>query len=121
MELVGQLHEAHGLAVALGLGHARVAGEFGFGVAALLLADDHDGLAVEEGVAADDGFVVAEGAVAVDFGEVRKDTVEVILRVGALGVAGELDARVRGAGSGSFLRNAIGVQRLDALVDIRHG
>ena len=64
---VGQPHQPHGFAVALRFGHAEIALQLLLGVAALLMADDHHGPAVEEGHAGDDGGVVAKSAVAVNF------------------------------------------------------
>ncbi len=54
------LHDPQGLAVALGLRHAEVPRDPLLGVAPLLLGDDHDRLAVEEGGAADQRAVVVE-------------------------------------------------------------
>ena len=64
LEAVGQLHQAHGLAVALGPGHAEIVPDAGLGVGALLLAHHADRLAAEAAEAADDGLVLAELAVA---------------------------------------------------------
>ena len=60
------------------------------GVAALLVAQHHAGLAVEARQAADDGQVVGEVAVAVQFLEVGEDLVDVVQRVGPLRVARDL-------------------------------
>jgi hypothetical protein len=54
-ELLGRLHQALRLAVALGTRHAEVAHLAILGVVAALVADDHAGLAVEAREAADDG------------------------------------------------------------------
>jgi hypothetical protein len=91
-ELLGQLHEAEGLAVALGVGHAEVAAEVLLGVAAALVADDHDGLAFETGPPAHDGRIVAEGAVAVGFNEVGEGEPQVVGGEGPFVAAGDLDA-----------------------------
>ena len=64
VEAVGEVHEADRLAVALGAGHAEVAGDARAGVVALLVADHHHGAVVEAGEAAHDRVVVGEGAVA---------------------------------------------------------
>ena len=64
LEPVGHLHQAHGLAVALGRGHAEIVPDAGFGVVALFLADDADRLAAEAAEAAHDGLVLGEFAVA---------------------------------------------------------
>jgi hypothetical protein len=89
-EFLGNLHQAHRLAVAFRFRHAEVAHRALFGVAALLVADDHAGLAVEAREAADDRLVVGEGAVAVQLMEVGEDIVHVIHRVRTLRVARDL-------------------------------
>jgi hypothetical protein len=91
-ELLGELHEPQRLAVALGVGHAEVAREVLLGVAAALVADDHHALAVEPREAADDGAVVAEGAVAVQLHPVGEREPQVVEREGAPRVAGHLHA-----------------------------
>ena len=55
LKLRGKLHQAQRFAIAFRLGHAEVAQQLLLGIAAFLLADDHHGLAVEVGHAADDG------------------------------------------------------------------
>ncbi len=90
LEFFGRLHETQGLAVALGLAHAEVAHGALFGVAALLLAQHHAGVAIETRQAAHDRQVVRIVAVAVQFNEVGEDVAHVVERVGALGVAGNL-------------------------------
>ncbi len=91
VELVGERHHPHGLAVALGPGHAEVAvGALGR-VAALLVADDRHRAAVAAPDARDDRRVVAVEAVAVQLLEVRPEARDVVERVGAVLVAGELD------------------------------
>ena len=101
VELGGQLHDADGFAVALWFGHAEVAEHFLLGVAAFLFGDDHDGCALEGGHAANDGLIVTEEAIAVEFLEVEEEALYVIGGVGAFGVAGKLDALPGGVG-GSF-------------------
>ena len=70
LELAGQMHHAHGFAIAFGLGHAEVAVHFLLGVAAFFLADAHHGFAIEKPHAANDGRVVAKMPVAMDFAEI---------------------------------------------------
>ena len=53
-------------------------------VAALLRADDQDLFAVKTRHAADDGGIVAEAAVAVNFAEVGKNALDVVESLGAL-------------------------------------
>lgn len=89
-EAGGGLHQAQGLAVALGMHHPEVAFELLLGVAALLLADDQDFLVIEFGEAADHGFVVGIAAIAVEFDPISKDQLDVIQGVRALGMARQL-------------------------------
>ena len=89
-ELLGELHQAQRLAVALGLGHAEVARDLLLGVAALLVADHHAGLAVEARQPADDRSVVGEGAVAVQLLEIGEQALDVVERVRALRMARDL-------------------------------
>ena len=63
-ELLRELHQAQRLAIALGPRHAEVAVDLLLGVAALLVADHHAGLAVEAREPADDRRIVGVGAVA---------------------------------------------------------
>ncbi len=90
-EFLSHAHQTEGLAIAFGVGHAEVAADVFLGFPAFLLAEQHDGLAVEPGGAADDGLVVAEEAVSMKFLEVGEDVVDIVEGVGAEGVAGELD------------------------------
>ncbi len=89
-EFLGRFHEAQGLAVALGAAHAEVAGGALLGVAPLLVAEHHAGMAVEAREAADDGEVVGEVPVTVHLDEVGEDLAHVVEGVGPLGVAGDL-------------------------------
>ena len=89
-ELLGQLHAAQGLAVALGVGQAEVALDLFLGVAALVVADEHDLVPAEAGQAALDGGVVAEVAVAVQLAELAADQLDVVLEQRPLRVAGDL-------------------------------
>ena len=89
---------AQRLAIAFGLGHAQVAENFLLGVAALLLADDHDGALFEPAHAGDDGVVVGEEAVAVDLVEIGEQALDVVERMRALGMARQLHALPTGIG-----------------------
>ena len=91
-ERVGHLHQAKGLAVAFRIRAAEVAAEVFLGVAAFLLAEDHDRTAFEESGATDDGLVVHVQAVAMQLLEVVEQHADVVQGVGATGVAGQLDA-----------------------------
>ncbi len=109
LEFLGGFHQAQGLAIALGPAHAKVAQGSLFGVAAFLVAQHHARRAVESGHAAHNALVVREVAVAVHLHKVGEDVVEVIQRVGPLGVARNF---------GDLPRRQIGVDvfgELDAL------
>ena len=73
VELLGELHQAERLAVALGVRHAEVALQVLLRVAAALVADHHHRVAVEPRPAAHDRRVVAEEPVAVQLDEVGED------------------------------------------------
>ena len=90
-ETRGQLHHAARFAQTFGRGLAEIALLALFGVAALLVADNGDGAALESGEARDNGAVVAKGAVAVNLGPVAAHRVDVVERVGPLGMARHLD------------------------------
>ncbi len=92
LNLSASSHQAESLPVALGFRHAEIAVQLGLRVAAFLLPDDHDGPSLEEGEAADNRGIVGEGAVAVKLAEIRKEALDVIERVRALGMARELNA-----------------------------
>src|SRR6185369_12367900 len=70
-ETLGCLHEPQCLAIALRLWHAVIAAHSLLGITPFLLTDHHDRPALEPGNAADDGHVVAEHAITVQFGEIR--------------------------------------------------
>src|SRR4051812_20150947 len=90
LELLGQLHQAQRLAVALGLGHAEVAQDLFLGVAALLMADDHAGRALEARQTAHDRGVLRVRAVAVQLFEVGEQCLNVVQCVGPLRMARDL-------------------------------
>ena len=90
LEALGQLHQTQGLAVALRARHAEVAVDFFLGVAALLMADDHDGQAIQLRQTAHDGRIVGKGAVAMQFMEIGQHQFDVVQRVDTLGMTGEL-------------------------------
>ena len=111
-ELFGHFHDAEGFAVAFWVGATEVAKDVFLGIAAFLLADEHDRAAVKFGGSAYDGRVVPEVAVAVDFLEIGKSVLEVVQGIGALGVAGELDFLPGGE---------VGVDLFDLLLDLLFG
>ena len=78
------------LAVTFGPRHAVVAPHALFRVAAFLMADDDDGLAVEARQAADERMIVGVHAVAVQLLEIGEALVDVVERVRPLRVTREL-------------------------------
>ena len=86
------LHQAQRFPIALGFRHPEVAKQLLLGIAAFLLADDHHGTIVEPGGPGHDGVIVAIGAVAVQFFEIREQALDVIERVGTLGMPRQLHA-----------------------------
>src|SRR5205814_6004576 len=88
---VGQLHRAHCLAVALGIGHAEIALRALLDVAALLVADENDRSPPEAPEAGHDRGVVAVLAIAVQFEPVLEETLDIVQRVRPVRVAGQLD------------------------------
>jgi len=90
IELLGHVHQTHGLAVTLRPGHAEIVLQPGGGVVALLLADDHHRLTAEAAKAAHDRLVVGELAVAAQLDELVDQPGQVVDEVRPLGMAGHL-------------------------------
>jgi hypothetical protein len=88
---LGEPHRAHRLAVALGMRHAEVAVRPLLDVAPLLVADEHDRLALEPPEPRHDRGVVGPYLVAVQLDPVREQSLDVIERVRPVGVARQLD------------------------------
>src|SRR5262249_36623519 len=76
--LLGDLHAPQGFAVALRMRQAEVALNLFLGIAALVVADEHDLVPAEASQAALDRRVVAEVPVAVQLTEIPADHVDVI-------------------------------------------
>src|SRR5262249_60086783 len=87
LEALGELHDAHRLAVALRPRHAEIVLKAAFRARALLVADDAQALAVEAAEAAHDRLVVAELAVARDRSELGDERADVVEAVRPLPVA----------------------------------
>src|SRR5690606_7081632 len=99
VEAVRKAHQPLRLAVAFRLGHAEVAVALLLGVAALLVADDHQPPLTEPCQSADDGVVVAEHAITMQLIEITEYSVNVLKRVRAPRMArqlGHLPGRQRG-------------------------
>ena len=82
LEAFREAQQPRRFAVALGVGHAEVVRDPALGIGALLLADDHGGVAAEAPEPADDRTVLAEDAVAREMHEVGDEARNV---VGAMG------------------------------------
>ena len=79
--------EPFGFTIALGVRHPEVAFDVVLGAAPLLMAEDHDGAAMKTGQPADDGGIVAERTVAVQFDEAVEQTLDVVERVRSGGMS----------------------------------
>src|SRR5579864_2444408 len=112
-EFFRDLHDADRFAVSLGMGRAEVTVDALLHVAPLLRGDEHDFFAVEAGHAADDGGIVAEAAVSVNFAEVREDALDVVERLGALRMSRQFGL-LPGAGRGVHFA----AQGLDAVLEL---
>ena len=91
-EFLGEPHQAQRLAVALGIGAAEVALDVLLQLAAFLMADDGALATGDRGEAAGHRLVIGKKPVAAEFDEVRERKLEVIERIGARGMAGDLHA-----------------------------
>ena len=79
-----QLHQAATFAIALGPGHAEVTAHGFFGAAPFLVTNHQHRLAIERPQpphATDDGFIVSEGAIAVQLEKLVEHARDVIQRV----------------------------------------
>ena len=138
---VGKLHQPHRLAIAFGLGHAKIVFQARIGVKALFLADQADRLALEPAQAAGNGRILGKFAVAGQGREIADQRLGIIGKMRALRMAGdlrllpwrqigiEIEQRLGGLGfqPGQFLADAnalaIGAQRaqfLDLGFEIGH-
>ena len=77
-EALGQLHQSQRLAIAFRARHAEVAVNLLLGVAPFLMADHQYRLAVQPRQPADDGMIVGEGAVAVQFLKVGEQSFHIV-------------------------------------------
>ena len=69
-ELLGQLHAAEGFAVSLRVRQAKIAADLFLGIAAFMVADEHDLMSAHPRQPATYGGIVAEAAVAMHFAEI---------------------------------------------------
>ena len=108
------LHDAQSLAVALRVRHAEIAVDTLLHVAGLLIADDENFLAVKAGHAANNGGIVAETAVAVNFAQVGENALDVVEGLRALRMAGKFRFL-----PGGLLGLHLFAQSMDAFLELR--
>ena len=94
-KLGGQLHHPQRLAIPLRFRVAEVPVNLLLGVAALLVPDDKDRLAVEVRHAGDDGLVIGESSVAVQLGKPLEQAAHVVEHDRTVGVTGHQHALPR--------------------------
>src|SRR5579871_1806287 len=92
MEALSLAHHAQRLAAAFGMRQAEATFGLFFEVAALLVAQDEDRLAINAGHTALNGAVVAIAPVAAHLKIVVADELDIVVGVGAVTVAGDLYA-----------------------------
>src|ERR1700716_709163 len=78
---LGDLHDPHAFAIALGVRHAEVAPRALVDVAPLLLADDRDRLPLEAAEAGHESGILGPGAITVELDEVLEEALDVVERV----------------------------------------
>ena len=122
VEFFGEFHFGEGFAVAFGVGAAEVGGDFFGGVTAFVVADDHALVRADATEAGDDGFVVAEAAVAVEFAELLGEHAEVVGGLGAAGMSGDLDGLVGGEFCvGGLEQGQVGVAEIEDFLGVVFG
>ena len=96
VEFLRQFHEAQGLAVAFGVGHAEVSVLAHLRVDAFLLADEHDALAVNESKSTHHRLVVLHRSVSVELHEVAfGERFDVVQGIRTIRVTADLNALPR--------------------------
>ena len=90
IKFLGQFHQAKGLSVTFGVGHAEIAVLPLLGIPALLLANDHVGFTIYLAKSAHNGFVVFHLAVAMQFDKVGGYMFDVIQGIRALRMPADL-------------------------------
>src|SRR5207253_8314258 len=110
-KFLGDLHDAQGFAITLGIGHAEIAVHLAFGVAPFLMPDHRHFLPMKAGETAYDGGIVAEGAVAMHLAPIGEYALHVIQRVGPLRMPRQL-----GLDPSALLRRKLPTHLVDLLV-----
>ncbi len=90
-ELLSQFHLGQCLAVALGMGASEVALDSLFCGASFLVADHEHLVGTDAAETGDDRRIVAEAAIAVEFTKVAEERIDVVRRLGPIGVPSDLD------------------------------
>ncbi len=114
-EPVGQFHQANGLAIAFGLGHAEAVAHATRRIVALLMAEDRDRAALEAAEPAHDRLVVGKGTVARQRHEVGDEPGDVVAEMRPLEMA-----RDQGLLPGRQLGIGLPGQLLDLGLQLRH-
>ena len=90
MKLGRQLHQAQGLTITLGIGHAEIAVQVVPDTPSFLLPHDHHPLAIDDSQATHHRFVVAKVTVAVQLEPVLRNALNIIQCIRAFGMASHL-------------------------------
>ncbi len=88
--LFSKTHNAEGFAIAFGIRLSEIAIDALLGFAALLGSDDYHFPAIEARHTGDDGRVVAEATISVEFAEIGEDAFDVVEQVRPHGMASQL-------------------------------
>src|SRR5690606_18546220 len=94
-KMFGHVHQALGLAVALGSRHAEIVPDAAFGIAAFFMTENDAGAAAETPEPADQRVVFAEIAIAGERREVLDEALHVIFKMRTLLMAGDLHLLLR--------------------------
>ena len=89
-EFLGQLHQSQGFPIAFRIGHTEIPFHPFLETLSFFMTDDANGPAPERGKSTDDGLVVAEGAITVEFDKVFAHVLHIVQDRRALGMAGDL-------------------------------
>ena len=95
VKLLRQLHQAQRLPITFGVGHSKIATKLLLRVATALVADRHHRVVVEARPAADDGGIVAEGAISMQLDEIGEGEADVVGGEGAPRIARDLHSLER--------------------------
>ncbi len=88
--LVGQAHQPKRLPIALRVRRTEIAQDIFLCLAPFLRPDDHHLVVIQPRESADHGPIIGKKPVAVQFGEVAERHLQIVQRVGAFGMPGQL-------------------------------